>query len=95
MKRNKCPQCGGDVRLELSINYFVCNRCCETLTAEDLVRECDREFGEHEHDDRECARMLDEMSGGSHLEHMEWERESYNRELEAESLGRPLFPNEY
>jgi len=25
----------------------------------------------------------------------DWQTEAYNRELEAESLGRPLFPNEY
>lgn len=90
-----CPHCGGKVRLELDVNYMVCTRCCEMLYVNELVRECDREFGEHEHDDAECARMLDEMSGASVIAHMEWEREAYNREAEESMLGRPLFPNEY
>ena len=62
----------------------------------DKPRLCDLEFGEdHDHDDAECARMLDEMSGGSMIDHMEWERDAYNREAEENMLGRPLFPNEY
>ena len=57
-------------------------------------RDCDIEFGEHEHDDAECQRMLDTMSGVG-VDDGSWEREAYNREAEEQMLGRPLFPNEY
>lgn len=39
----------------------------------------------------DCAICIPDDMG----DYLAWERESYNRELEAESLGRPLFPNEY
>jgi hypothetical protein len=58
------------------------------------MRECESEFGPHD-DHKECAYILFNMSDTSYSEYLDWERESYNRELEAESLGRPLFPNEY
>ena len=28
------------------------------------MRECDEEFGEHDHDDAECGRILDTMRAG-------------------------------
>jgi len=55
-------------------------------------RPCDREFGPHEHDEAECARILDTMSGG---DDGSWLADAFNREAEEASLGRPLFPNEY
>lgn len=58
-------------------------------------RDCDIEFGPHNHDDVECARILDEMNGESMRYYIEWERAAYNREAEENMLGRPLFPNEY
>lgn len=36
-----------------------------------------------------------EQDAESMSRYLDWEREAYNRELEEESLGRPLFPNEY
>lgn len=58
------------------------------------ARPCDIEFGgDHEHDDAECARMLDTMNGIG-VDDGSWEREALNREAEEHSLGRPLFPNE-
>lgn len=91
MKR-VCPHCGGEVRLELSVNYMVCTRCCEMLYVNELMRECDFEFGEHEHDDVECARLLDAMSGGDYYDDY---TDALSIEAEESMLGRPLFPNEY
>ena len=56
-------------------------------------RDCDIEFGIHEHDEAECQRILDTMSGG--YDAGSWLAESLNREAEESMLGRPLFPNEY
>ena len=57
--------------------------------------ECDREFGvDHEHDAEECERILWEMSHGADAAYDAY-ADAYNREAEEESLGRPLFPNEY
>ena len=56
-----------------------------------IPRPCYREFGDHDHDPARCAMILDNMNAS-------WDdgfADAYNRELEAESLGRPLFPNEY
>lgn len=58
------------------------------------VRDCDKEFGVHDHDDAECGRMLDTMNGIG-VDDGSWEAEAYNREAAEMSLGRPLFPNEY
>lgn len=66
---------------------------CDVWEDDDEHDECLSEFGPHDdHDD--CARMLALMSGDDDGG-AGWEAEQYNRELEAESLGRPLFPNEY
>ena len=59
---------------------------------------CEAEFGPHEHDDEECARILDEMENGADRAYEAYwaaEAEAYNREAEENMLGRPLFPNEY
>lgn len=56
-------------------------------------RDCESEFGLHGSDHSECAEMLYIMSGGG--DDGSWEIEQYNRGLEEEYLGRPLFPNEY
>lgn len=61
-----------------------------------LPADCNSEFGpDHDHDNFECAQTLDYMRdpfGGFYDDGF---AESYNRGLEEESLGRPLFPNEY
>lgn len=36
MKKH-CPHCGGNVRLELDINFLVCKVCCELLFVNELV----------------------------------------------------------
>lgn len=56
------------------------------------MRDCDIEFGEHTHDDIECARILDVMNNGYPENDL---RDALNREAEENMLGRPLFPNEY
>lgn len=63
-----------------------------------LARECNHEFGpNHEHDERECARMLYVMGGGEYDDGALYDGLAYalNREAEERTLGRPLFPNEY
>lgn len=57
------------------------------------ISRCEFEFGPHT-DHAECAQMLDTMNGVG-VDDGSWERQAYNDELEAASLGRPLFPNEY
>lgn len=54
-------------------------------------RDCDIEFGVHVHDEAECQRILDDMSGG----YDDGLADALNREAEESMLGRPLFPNEY
>jgi hypothetical protein len=58
-----------------------------------FILECTEEFGPHPYHDR-CEWILANMSP-DYDDYVEWEIESYNRGLEEESLGRPLFPNEY
>lgn len=58
------------------------------------TRECDLEFGPHDHNDAECAQALDIMENGYGDPYQD-DRDAYNREAEEEILGRPLFPNEY
>ena len=59
----------------------------------DNVRSCDFEFGPtHEHDDMECARMIDARSSDVPDDGL---ADALNREAEEQSLGRPLFPNEF
>ena len=36
-KVKHCPECGGTVRLELSVNFLVCNSCAEMLYVNELV----------------------------------------------------------
>lgn len=55
---------------------------------------CDSEFGPHDHDDAECARMLDTMNGVG-VDDGSWYADASNRDAEENALGRPLFPNEY
>lgn len=58
------------------------------------LRPCDLEFGEdHNHDDAECAWMLEAMSGEAYYD--DGLADALNREAEENMLGRPLFPNEY
>jgi hypothetical protein len=63
--------------------------CCGVFVP--AARDCDAEFGPHEHDDVECARILADMSP----DYDDWEARALNREAEENMLGRPLFPNEY
>jgi hypothetical protein len=57
-------------------------------------RDCDLEFGAHVHDEAECQRLMDTMSGVG-VDDGSWLADAYNREAEESMLGRPLFPNEY
>lgn len=58
------------------------------------VRDCDFEFGPtHEHDDMECHRLMDAMSSDAPYD--DGLADALNREAEEQSLGRPLFPNEF
>ena len=54
---------------------------------------CDAEFGEdHDHDDAECARILDTMNGDMSF----YDYPSYDyQDAHYERFGRPAFPNEY
>ena len=56
------------------------------------IERCTEEFGPHE-DHSECERIMDGMNGYSDYD--DGYAYSYNRELEEDMLGRPLFPNEY
>lgn len=60
------------------------------------ISECEYEFGPHE-DHSDCQRMIHEMSSASDMmsDMLRYEQDTYSREAEEESLGRPLFPNEY
>jgi hypothetical protein len=58
--------------------------------------ECDSEFGEdHDHDERECARMLGVMRGDdfdyTSIDYPEYDADAAH----FEAFGRPAFPNEY
>lgn len=56
------------------------------------VLSCDFEFGiDHEHDEMECNRLIDAMSGEAEAQ----DDYGMNREAEEQMLGRPLFPNEF
>lgn len=64
------------------------------ISALKVARPCDVEFGgEHEHDDTECAWLLDAMNG--YEDYDDGYADALNREAEESMLGRPLFPNEY
>ena len=54
---------------------------------------CMIEFGlDHVHDAYECENTMYLMNANSEYDYY---AEAYNRELEEDMLGRPLFPNEY
>ena len=85
---------GGDGVYEWTGGGFVAGDPLPVRNSRFLERACDREFGPHEHDAADCARILDTMNGIG-VDDGSWEREMYNREAEEMDLGRPLFPNEY
>jgi hypothetical protein len=54
---------------------------------------CNSEFGEdHDHEDAECARMIDTMGGYD----VSYDYPAYDSQMDHyERFGRPAFPNEY
>lgn len=59
------------------------------------MRDCDIEFGEHEHDDKECAIILERMNGED-FDFTAQDYPEYDSQYDHfERFGRPAFPNEY
>lgn len=84
-----CP-CGGKVTLSEGVGFFICIRCAELRYAEELVRECDVEFGEdHEHDDDECQIMLARMTES--YDEGGWGDSTYDNLNTSGSIGFSVF----
>lgn len=71
-----------------------CNTAAEERDLFDagVITECEYEFGPHD-DHSDCERIMAEMANPGGAD--DGYAGAYNRELEEERLGRPLFPNEY
>lgn len=81
----------GKMREEYWVQVRVGGTDDEPWTDLAIQWDCMIEFGlDHDHDAVECERLMAMMN-----DPMDGYDDFYNRELEEDMLGRPLFPNEY